>query len=63
MKSLRTEIDRIIDHVEMHSFNQGYEGCLQALDEISNRLHNEGETAAAEVLRNAVKELLGESDD
>ena len=72
----RREVDRIIDKVEMASFNKGFESCLDAIDasfnkgfescldaidELSNQLWNEGKKTEAEALRSAVKELKGEN--
>lgn len=57
----RREVDRIIDKVEMASYNKGFEAVLDALDEISNRLWNDGKKTEAEALRSAVKELKGEN--
>lgn len=58
---LREGIDRLIDHVEMLNFNNGFEACLNGLDEISNRLHNEHNHEWAEAIRWAVKEMKGEN--
>lgn len=63
---LREGIDRLIDHVEMLNFNRGFEACLDAIDELSNMLHNDHQHEGAEALRWAVKELKGdniEADD
>jgi soluble cytochrome b562 len=57
----RREVDRIIDKVEMASYNKGFEAVLDALDEMSNRYWNEGAVGYAECLRKAVKELKGEN--
>lgn len=57
----RREVDRIIDKVEMASYNKGFEAVLDALDEISNRYWNEGAVAYAECLRHVIKELKGEN--
>lgn len=62
-RPLRTGIDSLLDHLEMHNFNQGFEACLDGIDEISNKKHNEGDTTAAEVLRWLVRELKGENDE
>lgn len=60
-ESLREGIDRIIDHIEMTGFSNGFDSCLNALDELSNQLHNEHNHDGAEILRWAVKELNGEN--
>jgi hypothetical protein len=57
----RREVDRIIDKVEMASFNNGFESALDAIDELSNQLWNDGKPTEAEALRSAVKELKGEN--
>jgi soluble cytochrome b562 len=57
----RREVDRIIDKVEMASFNNGFESALDAIDELSNQLWNDGKKIEAEALRSAVKELKGEN--
>ena len=61
--SIREGTERLLDHLEMHNFNQGFEACVNALDEISNRWHNEGRTHRAEILREVIQELTGESND
>lgn len=63
MQTPREMLERAVDIVEMDNFNKGFEAVLGALDEISNRLHNEGDPAGAEAIRNAIKELTGETDD
>jgi hypothetical protein len=60
---LREGIERLIDQVEMTNFNNGFEACLNALDELSNELHNDHLHDEAELLRWAVKELNGENAD
>jgi hypothetical protein len=60
-EGLRMGIDRLIDQVEMASFNKGFEACLDAIDEISNAEHNKGHKATADTLRWAVRELKGEN--
>lgn len=61
--SIRQGVESLIDHLEMHNFNKGFETCLNAIDEFSNLKHNQGDQVAAEVLRWAVKEIKGENDD
>lgn len=60
-RSLRAAIENTIDFLEMHNFNQGFEACLNGIDELSNYKHNEGDHEAAEALRWAVKEMKGEN--
>lgn len=57
----RREVDRVIDRLEMASFNKGFEAALEAIDELSNQLWNDGKQTEAEALRSAVKELKGEN--
>lgn len=61
--SIRNGVESLLDHLEMHNFNQGFEACMNAIDELSNQKHNEGDTDAAEVLRWTVRELKGENID
>ena len=61
--TIRGGVDRLLDLLEMHNFNQGFEACINAIDEISNQKHNDGDHLAAEVLRWTVKELKGETDE
>lgn len=61
--SIREGTERLLDHLEMHNFNQGFEACVNALDEMSNRFHNEGRFRRAEIIREAIKELTGEEDE
>lgn len=58
--SIRGGVESLLDHLEMHNFNQGFEACINALDEMSNKLHNEGYRVRSEALRTAVKQLTGE---
>lgn len=61
---MRQEIELSIDRLEMLSWNDGYEAALDAIDELSNKLHNtnnQSDSLAAEVLRWLVKELKGEN--
>lgn len=61
--TIRGGVDRLLDLLEMHNFNQGFEACINAIDEMSNKKHNDGDHLAAEVLRWVVKELKGEVDE
>jgi hypothetical protein len=58
---LREGIDRLLDHVEMHQFNRGFEACLDAIDELANLEWNNNRKSTAKTLRWAVKELRGEN--
>lgn len=60
-KDMRHSLDHSLDALEMLAFNQGFEACLDGLDDISNQLHNSGDTMAAEIIRWAVKEMKGEN--
>ncbi len=57
----RQTITHALDALEMISFNQGFEAAVNAIDELSNKLHNDGDHVGAEALRWTVKELLGEN--
>ena len=61
--TIRDGVESLLDHLEMHNFNQGFEACINAIDEFSNLKHNNGDHMAAEVLRWAVRELKGETDE
>lgn len=60
-RDLRTSVERILDVLEMAGFNDGFEAATNALDELSNQLHNNNDTTGAEVLRWAAAELRGEN--
>jgi hypothetical protein len=45
----------------MAAFNDGFESAINALDELSNALHNNNDTEGAEVLRWAASELRGDN--
>ena len=60
-KSMRSAIESSLDALEMIDFNNGFEAASNALDELSDIKHNQGDTTAAEVLRWAAKELRGEN--
>ena len=59
--TIRQGVESLLDHLEMHNFNQGFEACINALEEMSNQKHNDGDHMAAEVLRWAVREMKGEN--
>lgn len=58
---LRDSLDHVLDALEMSGFNDGFEAATNALDELSNQLHNNNDTTGAEVLRWAAAELRGEN--
>ena len=60
-RSMRSAIESSLDALEMINFNNGFEAATNALDELSDQKHNEGDTTAAEILRWAAKELRGEN--
>jgi soluble cytochrome b562 len=60
-KGLRSSVEHTLDALEMLSFNQGFEAAINAIDELSDAAHNNGQTSAAETLRNLAKELRGEN--
>ena len=60
-KSLRSSIENILDVLEMSGFNDGFEAAINAIDELSNQLHNTNDTLGAEVLRWAAAELRGDN--
>ena len=59
--SIRQSLEHELDKLEMANFNEGFEAAIDALDEISNALHNDGDTERAEVIRSVAKELRGEN--
>lgn len=59
--SIRQSLEHELDKLEMANFNEGFEAAINALDEISNALHNDGDTERAEVIRWAAKELRGDN--
>lgn len=61
MNSLRSELEHKLDMLEMATFNQGFEAAINAIDELSNELHNNNDKTAAETLRWLAKELRGDN--
>lgn len=59
--SIRRSLEHELDKLEMANFNEGFEAAINGLDEISNALHNDGDTERAEVIRWAAKELRGDN--
>ncbi len=58
---LRDSLENMLDVLEMAGFNDGFEACLNAIDELSNQLHNNGDSLGAEALLWAAKELRGDN--
>jgi hypothetical protein len=61
-EQLKTAISNAIEALELIVWNRGFEAASHLLDELSNELHNQGQTAEAETLRWAAKELRGENE-
>jgi hypothetical protein len=59
--SLRSTVEHSLDMLEMAAFNQGFEAAINAVDELSNHLHNTNDSTGAEILRWLAKELRGEN--
>lgn len=60
-EAIRHTVDHSVDQLSMILWNAGFESALNAIDELSNDLHNTNDTMAAEILRWAAKELRGEN--
>lgn len=60
-ESVRSALDHTLDVLEMAGFNDGFEAAINAIDELSNQLHNNNDTLGAEVLRWAAAELRGDN--
>lgn len=60
-KQIRKSLEHSLDAFAMISWNDGYEAAINAIDELSNQLHNSNDTTAAEILRWTAKELRGEN--
>ena len=59
--SIRRSLEHELDKLEMANFNEGFEAAINGLDEISNALHNTGDSWQAEIIRWAAKELRGDN--
>ena len=59
--SIRSSLEHSLDMLEMAVFNQGFEAAINAVEELSNDLHNTNDKTAAEILRWVAKELRGEN--
>jgi len=60
-QALRHSLEHTLDMMEMANFNEGFEAAIESVEELSNKLHNEGDTTGAEILRWTAKELRGEN--
>jgi hypothetical protein len=60
-EAIRHNLDHSVDQLSMILWNAGFESALNAIDELSNELHNTNDTMASEILRWAAKELRGEN--
>lgn len=61
VEKLRQAVDHALDAIQLMVWNDGFESAINALDELSNELHNKGDNAPAEILRWAAKELRGDN--
>ena len=61
VKAAESKATNAIEQLTMIAWNAGFESATDALDELSNELHNKGEKLSAEILRWAAKELRGEN--
>jgi hypothetical protein len=61
VKTAESKATIAIEQLTMIAWNAGFESASDALDELSNELHNKNDKLAAEVLRWAAKELRGEN--
>ena len=61
VKAAESKASIAIEQLTMIAWNAGFESAGNALDELSNELHNKNDKLAAEVLRWAAKELRGEN--
>jgi hypothetical protein len=60
-QGLRGALNHSLDALEMVNYSEGWEAAVEAMHELSNLKHNEGDTAAADALVWAAKELRGEN--
>jgi len=60
-RHMRNAIEHSLDALEMIAFNNGFEACLEGLEQASDKMHNNGHFIAAEALRNTIKEMRGEN--
>jgi len=60
-KALRHSTEHSLDMLEMASFNEGFESAINAVEELSNALHNANDAIGAEVLLWAARELRSDN--
>ena len=60
-REIRQKLETTLDQLTMIAWNDGYEAAINALDELSDHLHNTDDAVPAEILRWAAKELRGEN--
>jgi len=60
-KSIRSSVEHSLDMLEMAAFNQGFEAAVNAVEELSNELHNTNDKLGSEILIWVAKELRGEN--
>jgi hypothetical protein len=58
---LRDAVDHSLNAIQMLSFNDGFESAANALEELANLKHNQGDNQSAEVLQWASLELRGDN--
>ena len=60
-QGLRGALNHSLDALEMTNYTEGWEAAVEAMYELSNLKHNEGDTNGADALVWAAKELRGEN--
>jgi len=60
-RMLRKAAESTLDALELLAYTEGFEAATNALDELSDIKHNEGDKNAALILLWAAKELRGEN--
>lgn len=60
-EGISNAVQHSLDALAMVSFNDGFEAAIRGVEELSNREHNLGNTATAEILRWLAKDLRGEN--
>lgn len=58
---IRSAVDNSLDALEAMNFNNGFAAAVEGVEQLSDLYHNQGNTEAAEVLRQAAKELRGDN--
>lgn len=59
-RDIRKTIEGDLDALEMFNFNQGWESCVEYIEQAADRLHNDGYRKRGEILRELAKELRGD---